>query len=87
MSATKRIGVILVADKSWPATVALSVTRNPGGAVGRQEVEVRFHDATPSSNTLVIAGEMIFRDDEGNEHPLQYGGDNWRLRNAGAFLR
>ena len=87
MNSKSRFGVLYIGQEAFPATVTLRVLRSPSSPVGRQQVEVEFHERQPKHHKLVIAGEMTFTEDAGADYLLQYGGIRWTLRNAEDFLK
>lgn len=87
MTSKTRSGVVLLAEREFPATVTLSVIRNPRSPVGRQHVEVRFHGEAPPEHLPVIVGEATFREHDGGSHILQNTGRRWFLKNPEEFLK
>lgn len=86
MTSRTRSGVILVSEKSFSATVVLSLVSAPGSPVRRQQVEVEFHGEAPNENMLALSPEFTFSGDDGSQHALQYTRGTWLLRNAQDFL-
>lgn len=86
MTSKTRSGVVLLAEREFPASVKLSVVRTPGSPTGSQQVEVRFHGEAPPENLPVLVGEATFKERGGGSYILQNTGRRWWLKNPKEFL-